>query len=109
MRPVPPGSLLCHSRPEAGSANKIESSVWAEPHIGGEHGFVEWARVVVDQQTLLATAAAPGSGMEAWRGLRERERSVPFAIRPLLLSQIPFLLPICLAFLICTRLVYYKV
>ena len=65
MRPVPPGSLLCHSRPEAGSANKIESSVWAEPHIGGEHGFVEWARVVVDQQTLLATAAAPGSGIEA--------------------------------------------
>ena len=42
-----------------------------DPHIGGDHGFVEWVRVVVDEQTLMATAEGAGSGMEGWRPLLE--------------------------------------
>ena len=62
---------LGFSMPNAGQQNGIEESVWNDPHIGGDHAYVEWVRVVVDQQTLLATSAPgsseSGSGMEAWR------------------------------------------
>ena len=37
----------------------------------GDHGYVEWVRVVVDEQTLVATAEGSGSGLEAWRPLLE--------------------------------------
>ena len=56
---------------QAGMQHGIEESVWYDPHIGGDHGFVEWVRVVVDEQTLLATAEGSGSGMEGWRPLLE--------------------------------------
>ena len=52
-------------------SGRIEESVWLDPHIGGDHAFVEWVRVVVDEQTLLATAEGAGSPMEAWRPLLE--------------------------------------
>eukprot|EP00729_Bicosta_minor_P030018 gene30018-biopygen8820 len=57
--------------PQTGMAGHIEESVWLDPHIGGDHGFVEWVRVVVDEQTLLATAEGAGTPMEAWRPLLE--------------------------------------
>ena len=37
----------------------------------GDHAYVEWVRVVVDEQTLLATSEGAGTGMEAWRPLME--------------------------------------
>ena len=57
--------------PHAGMQKGIENSVWNDPHIGGDHGYVEWVKVVDDEDTLLATAAGSGSGMEAWRPLME--------------------------------------
>ena len=62
---------LGFAMPQAGMQHGIEESVWYDPHIGGDHGFVEWVRVVVDEQTLLATAEGAGSGMEGWRPLME--------------------------------------
>ena len=53
--------------PQAGMQHGIEESVWYDPHIGGDHGFVEWVRVVVDEQTLLATAEGSGSGMVSFQ------------------------------------------
>ena len=57
--------------PQAGQQHGIEESVWLDPHIGGDHGFVEWVRVVVDEQTLMATAEGAGTPMEGWRPLME--------------------------------------
>ena len=57
--------------PQAGMQHGIEESVWVDPHIGGDHGFAEWARVVVDENVLLATADGAGTPMEAWRPLME--------------------------------------
>ena len=57
--------------PQAGMQNGIEESVWLDPHVGGDHGFVESVRVVVDEQTLLATAEGAGTPLEAWRPLLE--------------------------------------
>jgi len=62
-------------------AKTIEQSVWHDPHIGGDHGFVEWVRVVVDESTLLAVPhkdedpepqahGLPGR-LEAWRPIME--------------------------------------
>ena len=48
----------------------IEQSVWSDPHLSGDHGFVEWVQVVVDERTLLATAEGTGTGLEEWRCLR---------------------------------------
>ena len=62
---------LGFAMPQAGMQHGIEESVWYDPHIGGDHGFLEWVRVVVDEQTLLATAEGAGSGMEGWRPLME--------------------------------------
>ena len=50
----------------------IETVVWNDPHIGGEHGFVEFVRVVDDEATLLVTADRPKSSpLEAWRPMLE--------------------------------------
>ena len=52
----------------------LEGVVWADPHIGGEHGWVELVRVVKDQATLLVTAASDArasSGLEGWRPMLE--------------------------------------
>lgn len=57
--------------PQAGMQHGIEESVWLDPHVGMDHGYVEWVRVVVDEQTLLATAEGAGSGMEGWRPIME--------------------------------------
>ena len=49
-------------------------TVWNDPHIGGEHGFVEFVRVVDQEATLLV---APEKGhhkttkLEAWRPMLE--------------------------------------
>ena len=42
----------------------IEQSVWNDPHVGLDHGFVEWARVVVDEQVMLAVPATHDSDFE---------------------------------------------
>jgi hypothetical protein len=57
--------------PAAGQMHGIEESVWNDPHIGRDHGFVEWVRVVVDEQTMLAVPLTPGEGVEAWRPIME--------------------------------------
>ena len=50
----------------------IQTVVWQDPHVGGEHGFVEFVRVVDDEATLLVTAASPTSSpLEAWRPMLE--------------------------------------
>jgi len=66
------------SMPAAGQQNGIEESVWNDPHIGADHGWVEWARVVVDEQVLLATpsheiseARRPTASFEGWRAVME--------------------------------------
>ena len=33
---------LGFAMPQAGMQHGIEESVWYDPHIGGDHGFVEW-------------------------------------------------------------------
>jgi len=62
--------------PAAGQQRGIENSVWNDPALGLDHGYVEWARVVVDEQVLLALPAdgegGPfNSGLEAWRPVME--------------------------------------
>ena len=52
----------------------IETSVWNEAHIGGDHGFVEYVRVVDDEATLLVTSEAGfhnTTRLEAWRPMLE--------------------------------------
>jgi hypothetical protein len=47
--------------------------------VGGDHGFVEWVRAVVDEQTLLAVPLVSESGaqmqmlsrFESWRPIME--------------------------------------
>jgi hypothetical protein len=51
--PVEIGALGL-AMPSAGMQKDIKDSVWSDPHIGGQHGYVEWVRCVVDEQTLLA-------------------------------------------------------
>jgi hypothetical protein len=52
----------------------IQETVWNDPHVGGEHGFVEFVRVVDEEATLLV---APEKGfhkstkLEAWRPMLE--------------------------------------
>jgi hypothetical protein len=41
--------------PQAGMQKGIEESVWLDPHIGGDHGFVEWVRVVRDSSGRFPT------------------------------------------------------
>jgi hypothetical protein len=36
----------------------IETTVWNDPHVGGDHGFVEFVRVVDDEKTLLVVPVA---------------------------------------------------
>lgn len=57
--------------PNGGQQPEIEQSVWNDPHIGGDHGYVEWVRVVVDQSVLLAVPGGGESGFEAWRPIME--------------------------------------
>ena len=52
----------------------IETSVWNEAHIGADHGFVEYVRVVDDEATLLVTSEKGyhnTTKFEAWRPLLE--------------------------------------
>ena len=50
----------------------LQSIVWADPHVGGDGGFVEFVRVVDDEATLLVV---PSDGtvtpLEAWRPMLE--------------------------------------
>ena len=65
------------SMPSAGMQHDIKNSVWSDPHVGGQHGFVEWVRAVVDEQTLLAVPLVEThdktsvSRFEAWRPVME--------------------------------------
>lgn len=49
----------------------IEQSVWNDPHIGADHGFVEWVRVVAGEKTMVAVPTTLGEGFEAWRPIME--------------------------------------
>ena len=50
----------------------ITSVVWADPHVGGQHGFVEFVRVVDDEATLLVTPHDRSTTpLEAWRPMLE--------------------------------------
>ena len=68
--PVEIGALGL-AMPAAGQQHGIESSVWNDPHVGLDHGFVEWVRVVVDEATMLGVPLTPGEGFEAWRPIME--------------------------------------
>ena len=49
---------LGFAMPDAGVAPDIEQSVWNDPHVGGDHGHVEWVRVVLGEQTMVAGDSA---------------------------------------------------
>ncbi|KAK3287799.1 hypothetical protein CYMTET_4709 [Cymbomonas tetramitiformis] len=50
----------------------IQSVVWNDPHVGGQHGFVEFVRVVDDEATLLVTPAEHSTTpLEGWRPMLE--------------------------------------
>ena len=57
-----------------GAGRGLERMAWAEAHVGLEHGFVEFVRVVDDEATLLVTAERgfeSATKLEAWRPLLE--------------------------------------
>ena len=52
----------------------LPTIVWNDPHVGGDHGFVEFVRVVDDEATLLVTADLGHkvtTPLEAWRPMLE--------------------------------------
>ena len=55
----------------SGGVGTIETNIANDAHIGGDHGWVEWVRVVVDEQCLLATPLNPESKLESWRPILE--------------------------------------
>ena len=59
--------------PDAGPKSDIEQSVGNDPHVGTDHGFVEWVRVVKGQGSLLAVplSSSLSSSFEAWRPIME--------------------------------------
>lgn len=63
--------------PSAGGTGNIETNIATDAHIGGEHAWVEWVRVVVDEQTMIATPLNRASKMEAWRPIMEFGGAVP--------------------------------
>ena len=54
-----------------GSAGTIETNIANDAHVGGEHAWVEWTRVVVDEQCVIATPLNRASAMQAWRPMLE--------------------------------------
>ena len=52
-------------------AGTIETNVANDAHIGNGHGWVEWVRVVVDEQCVIATPMNPESRLESWRPILE--------------------------------------
>ena len=53
----------------------IESVVWNDPHVGGDHGFVEFVRVVDDEATS-STPADGGSARARARGVASDARGI---------------------------------
>ena len=54
----------------------VEQSVWEDPHVGLDHGWVEFVRLIDGEGTLLAVPARGGelnrsSSFEAWRPVME--------------------------------------
>ena len=58
-----------------GGAGTLKKNVAIDAHIGGDHGWVEWVRVVVDERCMIATpllsASSTRSSLEAWRPIFE--------------------------------------
>ena len=54
---------------EAG-AGDITTRVAQDVHIGGEHGWVEWVRVVADERCVVGTPLS-GTALENWRPIFE--------------------------------------
>ena len=46
-------SMPAAGPPQADTVN-IQQAVWNDPHIGQDHGWVEWVRIVDDERLLLA-------------------------------------------------------
>jgi hypothetical protein len=71
------------SMPAAGMTKNIKQAVWEDPHIGMDHGWVEFVRVVDGERTLLAVPEYSArekegpsdnqflSSFEAWRPIME--------------------------------------
>ena len=55
----------------SGGVGTIETNIANDAHIGGQHGWVEWVRVVVDEQCVLATPLNAESKLESWRPILE--------------------------------------
>ena len=51
--------------PTAGGTGNIETNIASDAHAGGDHGWIEWVRVVVDEQTLIATPMNKHTRFEA--------------------------------------------
>jgi hypothetical protein len=54
-----------------GGSDGLKSSVANDAHMGGSHGWVEWVRIVEDEQCVLATPLNAESKFEAWRPMLE--------------------------------------
>ncbi|XP_065177352.1 uncharacterized protein LOC135808135 [Sycon ciliatum] len=57
----------------AGNPGKdIDAVVWNDPHIGGQHGFVEFVRIAGDHATLLVVPGDPlTTPLQGWRPMLE--------------------------------------
>ena len=70
-KPVEIGSFGMATPTASGGVGTIETNIANDAHIGGEHGWVEWVRVVVDEQCVLATPLNAESKLESWRPILE--------------------------------------
>ena len=69
------GSFGMATPAAGGGAGTLKKNVAIDAHIGGDHGWVEWVRVVVDERCMIATpllsASSTRSSLEAWRPIFE--------------------------------------
>lgn len=65
------GSFGMATPTASGGIGTIQTNIANDAHIGGEHGWVEWVRVVVDEQCVLATPLNADSKLESWRPILE--------------------------------------
>ena len=54
----------------------IETTVWNDPHVGGDHGYVEFVRVVDDEKTLLVVPVADGDSHSVARAITSTATSI---------------------------------
>jgi hypothetical protein len=69
--PVTLGAFGMATPAAAGGSGSLTTNIAVDANVGGQHGWVEWVRVVEDEQCLLATPLGPHSPLESWRPILE--------------------------------------